>query len=105
MMKRLAVGLIGLLAGAELRLADLRQRQRLILVIVAFQTVAVLCAVLLTVLLARGWVPFLQGLEAAPLVFVALLFAAVLTVNSPMVTLALRTDTGAQGPLAKTTLC
>jgi len=36
--------------------------------------------------------------------FVALLFAATLAVNSPMVTLAMLTETGARGPLARTTL-
>jgi Kef-type K+ transport system membrane component KefB len=104
MMKRLAVGLIGLLAGAELRMSDLRQRHRLILLVLAFQTVAVLVVLLVTSLLLREWLPFLQPLSDNRLFFVALLFAAVLTVNSPMVTLALLTETRASGPLAKTTL-
>lgn len=104
MMKRLAVGLIGLLAGAELRMTDLRERHRTILLMVVFQMGTVLLALLGTALLIQRWLPFLQGLEAAPLFFVALLFAVVLTVNSPMVTLALLTETGARGPLAKTTL-
>jgi Kef-type K+ transport system membrane component KefB len=104
MMKRLAVGLIGLLAGAELRMADLRNRSRTILLILALQLAAVLTALLLTTLLVRRWMPFLWDLDPAPLLFVALLFAALLTVNSPMVTLALLTETRAAGPLAKTTL-
>jgi Kef-type K+ transport system membrane component KefB len=104
MMKRLAVGLIGLLAGAELRMSDLRERHRVILLILAFQTTAVLTALLVTSLLIQHWIPFLEGLEQAPLFFVALLFAVLLTVNSPMVTLALLTETRASGPLAKTTL-
>jgi Kef-type K+ transport system membrane component KefB len=104
MMKRLAVGLIGLLAGAELRISDLKQRHRAILLILLFEMTAVLGAVLATTLVAQRWLPFLQGLEAAPIFFVALLFAVLLTVNSPMVTLALLTETGARGPLAKTTL-
>lgn len=104
MMKRLAVGLIGLLAGAELRMADLRQRHRAILWILALQGVAVLLAVWGAVLLARRWIPFLDSLDLTPLVLVSLLFAATLTVNSPMVTLALLTETRASGPLAKTTL-
>jgi Kef-type K+ transport system membrane component KefB len=104
MMKRLAVGLIGLLAGAELRLVDLRERHRLILLVLAFQTVAVLCVLLGLALLLRAWLPFLQGLADGRLFFVALLFAVVLTVNSPMVTLALLTETRASGPLARTTL-
>jgi Kef-type K+ transport system membrane component KefB len=104
MMKRLAVGLIGLLAGAELRISDLKQRHRAILLILLLEMTAVLGAVLATTLVVQRWLPFLQGLEAAPIFFVALLFAVLLTVNSPMVTLALLTETGARGPVAKTTL-
>jgi len=104
MMKRLAVGLIGLLAGAELRMADLRQRHRAILWIVALQGATVLLAVWGAALLGRQWIPFLDGLAPVPLLFVSLLFAATLTVNSPMVTLAILTETKAGGPLARTTL-
>ncbi len=104
MMKRLAVGLIGLLAGAMLRVSDLRLRHRAILWILALQGAAVLLAVWAVALAARGRIPFLSGLEPVPLLFVTLLFAATLTVNSPMVTLALLTETQARGPLAKTTL-
>jgi Kef-type K+ transport system membrane component KefB len=104
MMKQLAVGLIALLAGAEFRVKDLVERYRAILWILALQTATGLIGLTLLTLALRPWVPFLQGLEIAPLVFVAFLFAATLTVNSPMVTLAMLTETGAQGPLAKTTL-
>jgi Kef-type K+ transport system membrane component KefB len=104
MMKQLAVGLIALLAGAELRVKDLVERYRSIAWILALQTAAVMVGLTLLVLLLRPWIPFLQGLEATPLLFVALLFAATITVNSPMVTLALLTETRAEGPLAKTTL-
>jgi hypothetical protein len=94
MMKRLAVGLIGLLAGAVLRVADLRQRHRAILWILALQGAAVLLAVWGAALLGRQWIPFLDGLAPEPLIFVSLLFAATLTVNSPMVTLASDGDPG-----------
>ena len=104
MMKRLAVGLIGLLAGAELRLSDLRQRYRVIGWILLLQTSLVLLTLTIGALLGRAWMPFLDGLDTLPLLFIALLFAATLTVNSPMVTLALLTETKATGPLAKTTL-
>ena len=104
MMKRLAVGLIGLLAGAELRISDLRERHRLILLVLAFQTTAVLAVLLGAALLLRSWLPFLDGLADGRLFFVALLFAVILTVNSPMITLAILTETRASGPLARTTL-
>ena len=104
MMKQLAVGVIALLAGAELRMKDLVDRYRTIAWVLALQTAAVLLGLTLLTLLLRAWVPFLHGLEVPPLLFVAFLFAATLTVNSPMVTLALLTETRADGPLAKTTL-
>ncbi len=104
MMKRLAVGLIAVLAGAELRIADLRQRGRTIALIVVLQTCLVLAAVTATTVLSSRWIPFLDGLSSSSMFFVALLFAVMLTVNSPMVTLALLTETGAKGPLSRTTL-
>ncbi len=104
MMKRLAVGLIGLLAGAELRIADLQQRHRLILLVLVFQTAAVLVVLLGLSLLFHQWLPFLTDLSSDQIFFVALLFAVILTVNSPMVTLAMLTETRAAGPLARTTL-
>jgi Kef-type K+ transport system membrane component KefB len=103
-MKQLAVGVIALLAGAELKVRDLVERYRTIGWILALQTAAVLIGLTILVLLLRPWIPFLQNLEVPSLLFVALLFAATLTVNSPMVTLALLTETRAEGPLAKTTL-
>jgi Kef-type K+ transport system membrane component KefB len=103
-MKQLAVGLIALLAGAELRVRDLVERYRTIAWILALQTAAVLLGLTALVLALRPWIPFLERLEFPALLFVALLFAATLTVNSPMVTLALLTETRAAGPLAKTTL-
>jgi Kef-type K+ transport system membrane component KefB len=104
MMKQLAVGLIALLAGAELRMKDLVDRFRTIVWVLALQTAAVLVGLTILILLLRPWVPFLQGLDVPPLLFLAFLFAATLTVNSPMVTLALLTETRANGPLARTTL-
>lgn len=104
MMKQLAVGLIALLAGAEFRIKDLRERYRAILWILALQTAAGLIGLTAVTLVLRPWIPFLEGLEATSLLFAAFLFAATLTVNSPMVTLAMLTETRSEGPLAKTTL-
>ncbi len=104
MMKQLAVGLIGLLAGMELRMDDLRKRWRSILAILVFQTVFVILVVVPAFLVASRWMPFVSGLAMAPLILVAFLFATMLAVNSPMVTLALIEETRAHGPVAKTTL-
>jgi len=104
MMKRLAVGLIGLLAGMELRMDDLRKRWRSILAILAFQTLFVILVVVPAFVVASRWMPFVSGMALVPLSLVALLFATMLAVNSPMVTLALIEETRAHGPVAKTTL-
>ncbi len=104
MMKSLAVGLIGLLAGMELRTEDLKRRWRAVLAILVLQTVAVLVIVTPAFMLASRWMPFTAGLAMVPLALLAVLFATMLTVNSPMVTLALLSETGAKGPVAKTTL-
>ncbi|MGH7586298.1 MAG: cation:proton antiporter [Gemmatimonadales bacterium] len=104
MMKQLAVGIIGLLAGVELRLPDLRQRSRSISAILAAQAALVISLLVLGVLLLRNQLPFTVGLAGGALVAVAFLVATTLTVNSPMVTLAVLTETRARGPLAKTVL-
>jgi Kef-type K+ transport system membrane component KefB len=104
MMKQLAVGLIALMAGVEFRVSDLAERYRAVLWVLALQTAASITGLTLLTLALRPWLPFLAGLEPGPLFFAALLFAVILTVNSPMVTLALLTETQASGPLAKTTL-
>lgn len=104
MMQSLAVGLIGLLAGAELRMSDLKERWRSIGSILLFQMLFVLVSLTVAIMLARPLVPFLTGLGFVPLMLVALVLASMLTVNSPMVTIALLTETRAWGPVAKTTL-
>ena len=83
MMKRLAVGLIGLLAGAELRLADLRLRHRADPVDPGAARAWRCCWRLWA---PRSWparwIPFLAGSgRGAAAAVVALLFATTLTVN------------------------
>ena len=104
MMKQLAVGLIALLAGAELRVKDLADRSRTILWILALQTLLVALVVVGVTLLLTRWIPFVAALSTGSLLAVVVLFATILTVNSPMATLALLTETRAEGPVAKTAL-
>lgn len=102
--KRLAVGLIGLLAGMELRVGELRQRWRTVVGVVGAQLLLVPGAILLLTLVAHDRLPFAAGLPAGAVVAVGLVLGTLLAVNSPMVTLALLTETRAAGPLAKTVL-
>ena len=104
MMKNLALGLIGLLAGAELRIGDLRQRWRSIVAILGFQVVFVALAVVPAMALLRPLLPFGDSLPWVPFLAVAALFAVMMMANSPMVVLALLAEGHSHGPLAKTTL-
>ena len=104
LIKDLAIGLIGLLAGAELRVAEVRERWRAIVGILVGQLVLTL--VLLTGLAYAGaaHLPFLEGLAPGPTLAMACLFASILAVNSPMVTIAMLKETRASGPMARTVL-
>lgn len=103
MMKSLALGLIGLLAGAELRVDDLRQRWRSVLAILTFQAVFVGLAIIPTMVVLRPWLPF-PPMGWLAFLAVAALFAVMMMANSPMVVLALLSEGHSRGPLAKTTL-
>ncbi|MGB7212469.1 MAG: cation:proton antiporter [Gemmatimonadales bacterium] len=104
MVKHLAIGIIGLLAGVELKIPEVRARARAILGIVGAQLVVVTGVLTAGILAFRSLVPFLAGLSGTPLLLVALTFGVVLSVNSPMVVLAMLEETRARGPLARTVL-
>jgi Kef-type K+ transport system membrane component KefB len=57
-----------------------------------------------TLLLAKPYVPFLQDSGLGEAIALSALFAAVAIVHSPAVVLALLTETGAKGPVTRTTL-
>lgn len=108
LLNNLAVGIIGLMAGAEIRAGWLRQRLAGIGRIVVAETLLVPVA-LVAVVLAPGWLgfpgfPFVaqavaQGLPAW---LAAAVVAGVLLANSPMVVVSVIKETGANGPLAQT---
>lgn len=100
----LAIAMIAFLAGAELRFSELRERGRAIMLILASELSLTLIMLTGTLLLLRNYVPFLQGMPPATVVGFSLLFASIAVVHSPAVTMALLTETGARGPVARTTL-
>jgi Kef-type K+ transport system membrane component KefB len=100
----LAIALIAFLAGAELRWSELREHGTKILKILGVEMMLTLLALTgLLVALAR-FVPFLRGADPVTVVVLSLMFASVAIVHSPAVTMALLTETGARGPVARTTL-
>jgi Kef-type K+ transport system membrane component KefB len=100
----LAIALIALLAGAELRLSDVRESGVAIMKILAAELSLSFVALLGLMLLMREWIPFLVGTGTGQLLAFSILFASIAIVHSPSVTMALLSETGARGPVARTTL-
>ncbi|MEO7522067.1 MAG: cation:proton antiporter [Gemmatimonas sp.] len=100
----LAIALIAFLAGAELRWEELRDRGVLLLKILVSEMVLVLVSVALLLWALQEYIPFLAGSPTKTVLVMSLLFASIAVVHSPAVTIALLTETRANGPVARTTL-
>ena len=101
---QLAIALIAFLAGAELRWHEVRERGVTLLKLTTVElglTFAVLTG------LVYALHPYIPGLGSGPpaeaLAF-ALLFGSIAVVHSPSVTMGMLSETGAAGPVARTTL-
>lgn len=101
---QLAIALIAFLAGAELRWGEVKERGPLLLKMMSAELVVSFLALFGLLYGFRGYVPFLRDAPEAQVVAFALLFAAIAIVHSPAVTMALITETGARGPVTRTTL-
>ena len=101
---RLAIALIAFLAGAELQWEEVRSRGVVILKIMGAELLLSFLAMLATLWLLRGSVPFLAGYGTAHVTAFAVLFATVAIIHSPAVTMAILSETGARGTVARTTL-
>lgn len=100
----LAIALIAFLAGAELRWSELRERSRAISLILVCELGITFVALAALMIALRDHIPFLQSTPTPTVIGFSLLFASIAIVHSPAVTMALLTETGARGPVARTTL-
>jgi len=100
----LAIAMIAFLAGAELRWAEVRDRGILLGKIMTAELLVSFVAITAAVFVVQRWIPIAAGLPQLQVLAFAMLFAAVAIVHSPAVTMALLTETGARGPVARTTL-
>lgn len=101
----LAIALIALTAGGEIRLSYVRKAFRSISLILTFEFTLVLLVVgaLMTVMLnGSGALSDYGGLTTV--ILVASVIAVVATANSPAVVMALLSETRADGPMARTAL-
>jgi len=95
----LALGLIALTAGGELKFAALKKGWKSICYITSFQALVVFTGTGSCVLLARQLVPFLAEADWSVTIAVALCFGVIAVASSPASTIAIITETKAQGPM------
>ncbi|WP_411282290.1 cation:proton antiporter [Gemmatimonas sp.] len=100
----LAIALIAFLAGAELQIAEIRERGIAILKLMSAELLLSFVGVAVTIALLRSQLPVLATAPPAEVMAFSLLVAAVAVVHSPAATIALLTETRANGPVARYTL-
>ncbi len=101
---QLALSLIALAGGAELRLASLKSGLRSLAWATLWQNLLVLLVLTGVFLAARPLLPFLSGVPTGGVVGVALLWGVIAVTRSPSATMGILSQTRAKGPLATFTL-
>ncbi|MGD2154331.1 MAG: cation:proton antiporter [Gemmatimonadales bacterium] len=99
-----ALSVIALQAGGELRLSHAGERLAGIVTTTVLQIVLILVGVGAVVFLARGLFPALDGQGYRVVLAVALIFGLVAVANSPATVIAVMTELRARGPLADAVL-
>src|SRR5690606_8422731 len=100
----LAIALIAFLAGAELQWRELRSRGLMYFKLMNVEVMLSFVSIAVVFVLLHGQLPFLVNAPMAEIVAFAVLFASFEVVHSPAVTMAVLTETGAKGVVARTTL-
>ncbi len=96
----LALALIALAGGVELRVSTLRSVAKSLTYASVIQTSAVLISMGGIFLLLSRFIPFAKDLELRPLIGVALLWGALSVTRSPSACMGILSQTRAKGPLA-----
>ena len=99
-----ALGLIALSAGGELKLAAMREHALRIIGVVTGQMVLVMVGLTVLVIIFRGWFPLLSGLDENPALAAALLFGVTALANSPATALAIIQEYRSEGPVTEVVL-
>lgn len=101
---QLALSLIALAGGAELRIASLRSGFRSLAWATLWQNALVMVVLGAVFVAARPLLPFLKGMPLTGVVGVGLLWGVIAVTRSPSATLGILSQTRAKGPLASFTL-
>ncbi len=97
----LALAMIALAGGAELRLSTLRETARSLLWATLLQSTLVLLAMAGVFMLLARFLPFTAGLEWQALLGVSLLWGVLAITRSPSACMGILSQTHAKGPLAR----
>jgi Kef-type K+ transport system membrane component KefB len=100
----LALALIALTAGGELKLASLKKRARGILTIVVVQTLVVFATVTFCFMFLRENLGIFQGLSYSQTIAVASILGLIATAKSPSTTVAVIIETRSKGQITDTVL-
>ncbi len=103
-LNELALALIALAGGAELRIDSLRRAARSLVWAHLLQIVAIIVVVGGTFVALRGHLPFLDGMGLVPTLMVALLWGVLATTRSPSAVLGVFAQLRPRGPLSEMTL-
>lgn len=99
-----AISLIALSAGGELRIEELTQRARSLGGIVTAEMLAVFVVIAGAVLLLAPVLPFTAGRPLLAVAIIAMIFGSIAIANSPSVAIAVINDSRARGPVSSTVL-
>lgn len=100
----LAIALIAFLAGAELQLDEVRKRGVVLVKMMTAELSVAFVGIATVIALLHRFLPFLNGAPWTEILGFSILFASVAVVHSPAVTMALLSESGAKGVVARTTL-
>ena len=100
----LALTFIALAAGGELRLKELRERARAILLTTLMLTLLVFLGVAALAMLSRSMLPFLSGKPFVHVIAVAAIMGTFAVARSPSSAIAIISETKARGPFTEMVL-
>lgn len=100
----IAISLIALSAGGELRLEELRERAGAMAAIVLVEMTLVFLVIGGAVILIADWLPITAGRSMGAVLVIAMVFGSIAIANSPSVAIAVINDTRSRGPVSSTIL-
>ena len=99
-----AVALIALTAGGEIRIDWVKQQAKRLALITSAELLIVAVGVFGAVMLLRDFLPFMDTENRLQAGIIAMVFGSIAVANSPTVTIAVIAENQAEGPLTRTVL-